>query len=376
VASAGVLVIGTGGSGLDLLHVGSFSGSATSLRAALEQLEEVRTMDLMLLSRAPALLPARFSAVVEARRAGPAVPWSKTGAWSAAVQRHVMRRGFLTTARPTLVVQSLPAFVLDETIPYAVYTDRVGLEGASAGGAYASRFSRHWSSREREFLRRASRVFVMGQSTERVLIREYGLSPSAVRVVGAGPNSQLGRPRARTGCRRLVFVGTQWELKGGPVLIEAFRQLRATHPDLELVLVGSSPGGELPDGVVAAGRVPHREMGAIYDQADLLVIPTHMEAYGIALVEGLMKGLPCVCSDIGNQPWIVQDAGLAVPPGRVDLLVDALARAISSYPALHRRALSRGEELRRTMSWEQVAAAIVHELRGSPVDHANARAHE
>jgi glycosyltransferase involved in cell wall biosynthesis len=90
-----------------------------------------------------------------------------------------------------------------------------------------------------------------------------------------------------------------------------------------------------------------------------------MEAYGIALVEGLMKGLPCVCSDIGNQPWIVQDAGLAVPPGRV-----------SSYPALHRRALSRGEELRRTMSWEQVAAAIVHELRGSPVDHANARAHE
>jgi glycosyltransferase involved in cell wall biosynthesis len=347
---------------LTYLHLGAFSGSALSLRDALSEQTTIRPVDLLPLSRSPALLPARAAAVLEARRAVtpvPApVPWTKTARWSSALQRRLRRTGVLDPASPLLVVQTLPAFVLDDRYSYAVYTDRVGREGAAVGGAHSSRFTAGWLERESEFLRGAAHVFVMGPSTKRVLTADYGLAADRVTVVGAGPNMRLGGSRHRTACRRLLFVGTQWELKGGPALLEAFAALRLRHPELELILAGSVPPGPLPSGVSCMGRVPPDAMDAVYDRADLLVIPTHMEAFGIALVEGLVKGLPCVCSTVGNQPWIVGDAGRAVPPGDALALAEALADVVRDYPLYQARALRRGDELRQEMRWSTVAGRI------------------
>lgn len=339
---------------LTLVHAGSFSGSAESLRDALREQVVIRAVDTMPMVRRPELLLPRVRGMVEARRYG--CPWTKTAAWSTGLQRFLENRGVLTA--PLLVVQSIAGFELPG-VRYGVYTDRVGREGARVGGVHASRFSPRWLARETSFLRGAHRVFVMGPSTRTVLVEEYGCEPDRVEVVGAGPNTELGPPTSRTRARRLLFVGTQWELKGGPSLLDAFASLRVSRPELELLLVGSGPEGSLPPGVVAAGRVGHAEMDAVYDSADVLVIPTHMEAFGIALVEGLMKGLPCVCSTVGNQPWIIGDAGEAVPPGDVNELVAALTRVIDGFPDVHRRALSRGAELRSTMAWPRVAQHIV-----------------
>jgi glycosyltransferase involved in cell wall biosynthesis len=180
--------------------------------------------------------------------------------------------------------------------------------------------------------------------------------------VGAAPNAALGPPPVRSSCRRLLFVGTQWALKGGPELLQAFSRLRQDHPDLQLLLVGSRPSGPLPPGVDAVGRMPVARMDALYDQADLLVIPTHQEAFGIALVEGLIKGLPCVASTVGNQPWIVGDAGICVAPGDVGALEEALRRVVRAYAHYHRRALRRGRLLRERFRWDFVADVIVHDL--------------
>jgi glycosyltransferase involved in cell wall biosynthesis len=239
----------------------------------------------------------------------------------------------------------------------------VGREGAAVGGEHSSRFSPRWLARETEFLRGASAVLVMGPSTRDVLCRDYDIAPERVHVVGAGPNTSLGpavAPRDRG--RRLLFVGTQWELKGGPTLVAAFRELRKDFPEATLTLVGSGPSSDLPEGVRSLGRVPHDRMAAIYDEADLVVMPTHMEAFGIALVEALQKGLPCVCSDVGNQRGIVGDAGLAITPGDVAGLRAALGRLLSDYPAFQQRALRRGAELRSSMSWERVADEVVTQL--------------
>jgi glycosyltransferase involved in cell wall biosynthesis len=216
--------------------------------------------------------------------------------------------------------------------------------------------------REATFLRHADRVFVMGPSTQRVLVAEYGVPEGRVHVVGAGPNTDLGPARTRTAASRLLFVGTQWELKGGPELLAAFEMVRPDHPDLELTIVGCTPEQPLPAGVRALGRVPHGRMDEIFDAADILVMPTHMEAFGIALIEGLMKGMPCIGTTVGNQQWIIADAGLAVEPGDVPPLAAALRRVMDEFPMFHRSAVARGMELRATMSWSRVAEHIVAEL--------------
>lgn len=344
------------------VHCGTFSGSATSLLQAFRSRVRVIDFDLMALSRRPSFLPARLKALWEAAGNGRRVPWAKTAAWSIEAQRAVTRAGLIDQQTPILFVQTLPAFVLKPTTRYSIYTDRVSREGATGRGLYTSRASVHWIKREQAFLRGAQRVYVMGPSTKEVLARDYGVPASKVVVVGAGPNMPLGPPRESESCHRLIFVGTSWELKGGPELLAAFSEVRRDFPSIELLLVGSHPGGSLPEGVTAVGPVPHAQMDALYSQADALVIPTHLEAFGISFVEGLIKGLPCIGTTVGNQPWIIGDAGECVEPGRVDALSTAIRRLVANYPAYRRRAHERGRELRQRFRWENVAAVIIEDL--------------
>jgi glycosyltransferase involved in cell wall biosynthesis len=104
-------------------------------------------------------------------------------------------------------------------------------------------------------------------------------------------------------------------------------------------------------------------MDRIYSAADLLVVPSYKEAFGQSLVEALIKGVPCVASGAGNQAWIIGDAGHCVPPGDVEALCQAIRSVIAHYPAVQRRAMLRGHQLREAFSWDRIARRILRELR-------------
>jgi glycosyltransferase involved in cell wall biosynthesis len=286
----------------------------------------------------------------------------KTAAWSRAAQRLTMTSVLSEGTRAVLFVQTIPAFALKPGVHYGIYTDRVAREGASIGGRHASRFSRDWLKREEAFLRGSHRVYVMGSTTRDWVVGEYGLPSPQVKVVGAGPNAVPGPPVASQRCQRFLFVGTQWKLKGGPELLAAFRRLRQEIPDLELVLAGSGPNGDLPPGVRAIGRVPVSRMGDLYSAVDALVIPTHMEAFGISLVEALGRGIPCIATTVGNQPAIIGDAGICVAPGDVSALSVAMRQMARDFVLYRDAARRRGRELASQMSWDRIARLISEDL--------------
>ncbi|WP_436774658.1 glycosyltransferase family 4 protein [Yinghuangia sp. YIM S09857] len=365
-----------GSGGLVFLHAGTFSGSAPGLLRAMRALTEVTAYDLMPLAREPRLAGARVRAMAEARLTGAGTPWTKTTAWPVAIQRHVARKGLLARERPVLVVQSLPAIVPPPGVRYGVYTDRVGLEGTAGGdepaggsGEHRSRYTPGWLARERAMIGGACRVFVMGQSTADAVVERYGVPEERVLVVGAGVNVPADEGPFVDGCSKLpdgppklLFVGVEWERKGGPELLAAFRRVHAEDPAWRLVLAGSAPEGELPPGVEYVGRVPHDRMPELYAGADALVIPTHREPFGIALVEALTRGMPCVGTTVGNQRTIVADAGILVEPGDVDGLTRALRALHTDYVELRKRAETHGSVLRTTMTWPHVARTIWHAL--------------
>jgi glycosyltransferase involved in cell wall biosynthesis len=347
---------------LEYVRIGGFSGCALSLLRALESRVEVKDWDLSPLPRRPSLLPARLAAVAEARMSGPGVPWTRTASWARSVQRFLDRRGALDPDGVTLFVQSLPACVPDPRLRYGIYTDRVTLEGAAAERAFRSRFTPGWLDRERRFLRGASRIYLMGPSTAEVLEKEYGVLPSRIRVVGAGPNVPVDGIAGPETLKTLIFVGKEWDRKGGPELVKAFTAVRGEFPSLELLVVGSSPTGPIPPGVRVIGSVSHGSMGSLYGRAGALVIPTHAEPFGIAVLEALMRGLPCIGTDVGNQRWIIGEGGICVPPGDVGALARAIRQMVLDYAAYRERARRRGSKLRQEFSWDRVASVIVEEL--------------
>ena len=170
--------------------------------------------------------------------------------------------------------------------------------------------------------------------------------PSAIagkmRVIA---NPVTVRPRRRTrarGRRRLLFVGNFRPQKDHRTLIDAFAKLALVHPEWDLRLVGA---GELRSGVEAqvqglglqrrvsfAGAV--KEISAEYAAADLFVVPSTYESFGLATAEALASGIPVVgFADCPGTRELVENGcnGLLVEgPDRVQALADGLERLMKS----------------------------------------------
>ena len=129
-------------------------------------------------------------------------------------------------------------------VPYFVYTDHTYL----ANRNYPSPWNRlneteEWEYREHTFYREVTRIFTTSNYARESLIEDYGVEPGGVQCVYSGANtadSRELRPKTEFG-KRILFVGYDWERKGGPVLMEAFDRVVRAIPDAELWVVGCAP---------------------------------------------------------------------------------------------------------------------------------------
>lgn len=156
--------------------------------------------------------------------------------------------------------------------------------------------------------------------------------------------------RARSASRpaRVLFIGGDFGRKGGAELLAAWRGAGLGGAAL-LTLVTESPLDEagLPDGVeVRRGvRAYTPEWFALWREADLFVLPTRGEAFGMVFQEAAAASLPAIGTALNAIPEIVADGatGVLVPPGDVPALVDALRGMVRS----RERRIEMGTEARR-----------------------------
>jgi alpha-maltose-1-phosphate synthase len=158
--------------------------------------------------------------------------------------------------------------------------------------------------------------------------------PNPVRLDLFDP-AWAGRRRARAGARpQCLFIGGDFPRKGGHELLDAWvRGEFSRRADLVLVTGWPLPS-PLPAGVrVHTGiRAYTPEWTAVWQSADLFVMPTRNEAFGLVYQEAGAAGLPAIGTRLNAIPEIIADgeSGLLVTPGNVPELVTALDRLISS----------------------------------------------
>jgi glycosyltransferase involved in cell wall biosynthesis len=103
-------------------------------------------------------------------------------------------------------------------------------------------------------------------------------------------------------------------------------------------------------------------MDSIYENADAFVLPTTSEAFGIAYVEALQKGLPCLGTRIANIPGTVGDAGVLVPPNDIDAITKGIRSLVENYSGYVNRAAMRGETLRSAGDWQSIARYLISSI--------------
>jgi glycosyltransferase involved in cell wall biosynthesis len=165
-----------------------------------------------------------------------------------------------------------------------------------------------------------------------------------------------------------VTVGTVEPRKRLGVLVEAFKSLRRTHPDLTLVIVGPDGWGSVGrldhPGVRRLGRLPWAQVDALYRRAQLCCITSVYEGFGLPAAEAMARGCPVVTTRNNALAEVVGDAGLLVAPDDPADTAAAIARVLDDDD-LRADLAERGLQRVSTMSWAHTAldhAAIYREL--------------
>ncbi len=261
-------------------------------------------------------------------------------------------------------LQTLFAPGLDPTRPYAIYTDNTYTQTERIYPAWAplgKRAASAWRELEQTTFRNARVVFGMSKWVCEAIVSDYGCEPERVIPVGAGANSIATGVEKKAYARRIaLFVGNKFELKGVPTLLEAWSIVRERLPDAMLWIVGVDPRGPEANWPTVEwfGYVSDRQqLEQLYDDASLFVLPTQFEAFGHAVVEAMGSALPCVTSNVGALPELVEDGvtGLLVPPREPEALAEALIELLSDSARAEAMGQAGYAKVLAELTWRGVA---------------------
>ena len=227
----------------------------------------------------------------------------------------------------------------------------------------------------------------------------YGTDPQRIRIVAPGVEHAYFAPGHRPQARRalglpeagplLLFVGRMQPLKGAHVAVQALAELSAavTSPPPTLVLVGgpSGPRGvayledlrTLVEQLGLTSRVcfvdpqPHELLSSYSRAADVCLVPSRSESFGLVALEAAACGTPVVASAVGGLTTLVEDqvTGLLVDESDPEAFARAVARLLQN-PALADRLAVGAVAAARRYTWRRAAATLVEtysELADAPL---------
>ena len=219
--------------------------------------------------------------------------------------------------------------------------EETGLSAAAADALFHS---------ERRALAMTRGIIATSSTTAQRLIERYGVAPERLAVARPGSDPASLPPAVAPGQGHIVnllSVGTLTPRKGHDLLIEALARLAdlpwtcriigspdrapATAADLR----GRIARHGLQSRIILAGETA--DLSSAYDTADIFVLASRNEGYGMVFAEAMQHGLPVIATTAGAIPEAVPpDAGILVPPDDVAALAGALAQLIGD-PALRAR---------------------------------------
>lgn len=252
-------------------------------------------------------------------------------------------------------------------LPHFIYTDHTNLANLLYPVQDHNRlFSPSWLQLERTIYQNASHIFTRSRHVTGSLVAQYGCPPDKVTCVFAGSNVQADAEpldNDEYGNKNILFVGVDWERKGGPELVHAFRQVLQAHPDARLTIVGCTPQVDVPNCEVV-GRLPLAELKAYYRRASMFCLPTKLEPFGIVFIEAFSYKLPVVAARVGAIPDFVipGENGYLVEPGDINCLAQRLIQLLDD-PAKCRTFGEHGCRLvRENYNWEAVGRRMKEQI--------------
>jgi glycosyltransferase involved in cell wall biosynthesis len=235
--------------------------------------------------------------------------------------------------------------------------------------------------------RKSHKVITLSRHSMRDIVRELRVPeekmcviyPAASGYVSADNGSTIDDIRARHGIQSkfILTVAASHPHKNLLRLVEAYRILRKEHSiEHQLVLVGLKGrdharltnliAGLSQGNVVLTGWIASEQLGSLYQMADVFVLPSLFEGFGIPVLEAMACGTPVVSSNATSLPEVVGDAGVLVDPYDVEGMAEAMYEVLSN-DGLRDTLVTKGLDRVKMFSWERAARetlAVYEEVYG------------
>ena len=222
--------------------------------------------------------------------------------------------------------------------------------------------------------RAADRVVTISEFSKREIVAHLGVEPSKIAVAYPGVTPFTGPKGANTQgsphtCT-VLFVGSIFNRRHVPELIEGFAIVARSRPEMQLELVGdnrTTPRINLDALVQATGiadrihlrsYVADHELPQLYADASAFVFLSEYEGFGLTPLEAIASGLPLVLLDTPVAREVCADAAIYVPRPDAALIADAL-RTVLFEPGKRDRMLQAATEVLRRYSWTTFAEQVL-----------------
>ncbi len=234
------------------------------------------------------------------------------------------------------------------------------------------------------------RIIAATEKEKTTLAEAYGISPNRIGVVPCGVNLRMFRPLDRklafeqagldinTGDKTILFVGRIDSLKGIDLLIQAVALVKSGR-GVKLLIVGGDKQSQtdiadlqalcrqldIESNVSFLGTIKHEKMPYFYNAADVCVVPSHYESFGLVALESLACGTPVVATDVGILRNIIRsgETGFIVEDRTPESLSDRIATVLAWPERTERKTKSIRSSI-IDYSWMNIARQIDTELQG------------
>lgn len=237
-----------------------------------------------------------------------------------------------------------------------------------AGGSYS--FSSHVSKslirasieREKAIYAKNKAMFVFSQFVKNSFVHHFSVDPEKIHVVYAGPNIEVADDIEKTyDSRDILFVGVDFERKGGEIVLEAFRSVKKEINDARLIIVG---GKKIPEanGVCTLGFIDkntpdgERRITELYRRSAVFVMPSYFEPFGIVLIEAMLNRTPCIGSNVGAIPEIIThgETGFVIEKGNAKELAMRIIELMKDTDLRQNMGEKGYLKAKSTFTWESV----------------------
>jgi glycosyltransferase involved in cell wall biosynthesis len=277
---------------------------------------------------------------------------------AAILQRLASRDYLFTFQTQSLFDASVPG------IPHFLYTDHTALVNLTYQGFDRQSLpSDAWIECEREIYRHATLNFTMSDNVADSIVKDYGLSTDRVANILCGPCLNVS-PAAvfddrRYDNRKILFVGVEWERKGGPILEAAFKLVLKKFPNATLDVVGCSPKLTTPNCNVV-GKIPLAEVSKYYQHASIFCLPTRFDPNPNVCFEAMAYKLPVISTKGGSRSEFIIEGknGYLIEVDNPQQLADKTIELLASPQKCQSFGEYGHQMVRDRYTWEKTGAKI------------------